>query len=113
MSRVHLYSRDTAQFKHRCSYNDKGNGGSRHSCGSRAVDNDDLEHIKRKRVKCPQCGRRLWGWATIGHDGDFYHYAVPAHKTKKWWKKGKSNVTNQRRTKQHNARSVRQRSKRV
>jgi len=94
---IGLFPRDTAQFKNRCSYDDKGNGGRRRTDQRRAVDNSDLEHLKRKRVKCPQCGRCLWGWAVIGHDGDFYYYAVPPHKVKKWWKKkGKKSGANQR-----------------
>ena len=89
MSTINLYTRDIAQFKHRCSYQDKYAGGSRFMDDYRAVDSVKLEQIKRHRVKCPQCGRRMWGWKVITCDADFYYYAIPPHKVKKWWKKKK------------------------
>lgn len=45
------------------------------------------KHIKRKRVRCPVCGRKMWGWAYIQDCG--VEYKIPPHKRKGWWKKRK------------------------
>lgn len=58
--------------------------------------------VKRKRVKCPVCGRRMWGFITSCDDGCCLFYLVPPHKKKKWWKKGKRNVKSNRRGEQDN-----------
>ena len=41
--------------------------------------------IKRKRLKCPKCGRRLMSSVWI-HDNDIIHQ-IPPHKIKGWWKR--------------------------
>ena len=45
------------------------------------------EPVRKKRVKCPTCGRKLWAWASICHDGCCVTYVIPPHKKKGWWKK--------------------------
>lgn len=77
--------------KSACPYNSKGwDRGSLyglHSWRRAVVDSVNLGQVHRGRVVCPLCGRRLWGWVSIGHDADFYGLQVPPHKRKKWWKK--------------------------
>lgn len=78
---------DQAQNKRMCPYNSKKGGGSRLYHLSRAVETMDKSWSqKRTRVKCPECGRRMWGWATISHDAEIVHYSVPPHKRKRWWR---------------------------
>lgn len=83
--------RDQAQFKNRCSYSNKGHGGSRLSYYGRAVYDNLNEKFNKKRVRvtCPACKRKMWGWAVISNDAEIHYYAVPPHKIKGWWKKGK------------------------
>lgn len=45
--------------------------------------------VKRKRVTCPACKRRMWASFRLCHDGCCVIYSVPPHKVKKWWKKDK------------------------
>ena len=44
---------------------------------------------KPRRLECPYCKRRVMGRSIFGHDGDWRVYALPVHKPKHWWKKGK------------------------
>jgi hypothetical protein len=48
---------------------------------------------KPKRVKCPQCGRKMWAAIRVCNDGCCVIYCVPPHKIKGWWKKGKKKKT--------------------
>lgn len=71
-----------------CYYQTKHGGGARLHSFHRAVEvSNKYWEQKRVRVKCPVCGRKMWGWAVIGHDADIYYYAIPPHKRKRWWKK--------------------------
>ena len=47
------------------------------------------EFTRRKRVKCPTCGRKMWAAIRTCHDGCCIYHCVPPHKVKGWWKKGK------------------------
>lgn len=83
----HFRKRDQAAFKHRCSYQNKHYGGCR-LADLRAYEASDEELGQRRtKVVCPECGRRLWGWATVNHDGQIIGYSIPPHKVKKWWKR--------------------------
>lgn len=42
--------------------------------------------IKRIRMECPKCGRRLLSSISNTEDGDLVH-SLPPHKPKGWWKK--------------------------
>lgn len=44
-------------------------------------------NVKRIRLQCPVCGRRIWSSVDQG-DGEIYH-TLPPHKPKGWWKKEK------------------------
>lgn len=44
-------------------------------------------NVKRIRVKCPACGRKLMSSITQ-NDREIFH-SLPPHKPKKWWKKPK------------------------
>lgn len=48
------------------------------------------EGVKRKRLTCPDCGRRLLSSVSICHDGCCLHHDIPQHKPKGWWKRSKS-----------------------
>lgn len=69
-----------------CPYYQKNRGQSK-AC--REHDNHLLSagDIKRKKIVCPVCKRRLWGWVAMRLDCDKPLYLVPKHKRKKWWKK--------------------------
>jgi hypothetical protein len=43
--------------------------------------------VKRIRLICPVCGRRVMS-SVSQNDGDIYH-TLPPHKPKGWWKKKK------------------------
>jgi len=45
--------------------------------------------IKRPRMRCPKCGRRLVASVELEHDGLDLIFSIPPHKPKKWWKKPK------------------------
>lgn len=45
--------------------------------------------IKRYRVKCPECGRKLMTSVSLCDDGCCIYHRIPPHKPKGWWKKGK------------------------
>ena len=47
------------------------------------------ENIKRKRLPCPNCGRRLLSSVELCHDACCIIHSIPDHKPKNWWKKGK------------------------
>lgn len=48
------------------------------------------EGIKRVRVTCSKCGRRLLSSIEICHDGCCVLHRIPVpHKVKGWWKKDK------------------------
>lgn len=47
------------------------------------------KRIKRKRLKCPSCGRRLLSSVSTCHDGCCVLHFLPAHKSKGWWKRRK------------------------
>ena len=42
--------------------------------------------IKRKRLKCPRCGRRLMSSVRVCDDGCCVYHSIPSHKPKDWWK---------------------------
>jgi len=45
--------------------------------------------IKRPRITCELCGRRIEASVQYCHDGCCIVFTIPPHKVKKWWKKGK------------------------
>jgi len=45
--------------------------------------------VKRIRMKCPACGRKLWSSIKFTHDADDVMHTIPPHKPKMWWKKNK------------------------
>lgn len=47
------------------------------------------EGIKRIRIKCPDCGRRVMSSISTCHDGCCIYHNLPPHKPKGWWKKEK------------------------
>lgn len=46
----------------------------------------EVREVRRGRVTCPECGRRMMGWVAIGYD-DNLRCIVPRHRKKAWWKK--------------------------
>ena len=46
------------------------------------------EPYKRKRIQCPECGRRVIARVSFCHDGCCIYYSLPRHKPKRWWKNG-------------------------
>lgn len=42
--------------------------------------------IKRIKVQCPECGRRLMSSVSCCHDGCCVYHRLPRHKRKGWWK---------------------------
>lgn len=43
--------------------------------------------VKRKRLKCPNCKRRVLSSIRADHDGYDVFHDLPPHKPKGWWKK--------------------------
>lgn len=43
--------------------------------------------IKRMRLRCPRCGRRVLSSVRVCHDGCCVFHDIPPHKPKGWWKK--------------------------
>jgi hypothetical protein len=43
--------------------------------------------VKRIRLECPVCGRRMLSSVEMNHDGDYIIHSLPPHKPKEWWKK--------------------------
>jgi hypothetical protein len=41
---------------------------------------------KTKRLRCPECGRRIVVGPLLNHDGDFVPWQSPSHKVKGWYK---------------------------
>lgn len=46
--------------------------------------------IKRIRLTCPKCGRRLLASVSTCEDGCCLYFTIPPHKPKGWWKKKKA-----------------------
>jgi len=44
-------------------------------------------NVKRLRLKCPKCKRRVMSSVRVCHDGCCVIHDLPAHKPKGWWKK--------------------------
>ena len=42
---------------------------------------------KAKRLRCPECGRRIMVGPQLNHDGDHVMWRLPRHKVKGWYKK--------------------------
>ena len=42
--------------------------------------------VKRVRIKCELCGRRVWSSVQVDHDGGIVFHTIPSHKPKGWWK---------------------------
>jgi hypothetical protein len=45
--------------------------------------------IKRIKMTCPICKRRVWSSIQMSDDADLYIHTIPPHKPKMWWKKSK------------------------
>lgn len=45
--------------------------------------------VKRIRMQCPVCERRVWSSVSVCHDGCCVLHTLPTHKIKGWWKKAK------------------------
>ena len=45
------------------------------------------ERVKRPRMKCPQCGRKIIASVRVCDDGCCIIFYIPPHKPKGWWKK--------------------------
>jgi hypothetical protein len=48
--------------------------------------NERPENVRRLRLTCPICARRIMSSVQINHDGDFIIHTLPPHKPKGWWK---------------------------
>jgi hypothetical protein len=48
---------------------------------------DRPKGIKRIRLECPLCGRRVMSSVEMNHDGDYIIHSLPPHKARAWWKK--------------------------
>jgi hypothetical protein len=46
-------------------------------------------NIRRKRLKCPKCGRKILSSVFTDEDISFIVHTIPPHKPKGWWKKHK------------------------
>jgi len=53
------------------------------------IPDDRPKGIKRKRLTCPECGRRLMSSISWDEDGNYFFHTIPPHKPKMWWKKNK------------------------
>lgn len=42
--------------------------------------------VIHKRIRCPECKRRMIADTSFGHDG-ILRFRVPPHKRKGWWKR--------------------------
>ena len=54
---------------------------------------------RRKRVKCPKCGRKIFLRVSFCHDGCCEYLHIPLHKRKHWWKPPKKNFRGMQRKK--------------
>lgn len=43
--------------------------------------------VKRIRMTCALCGRRVLSSVRVDHDGGAVIHSIPPHKPKGWWKK--------------------------
>jgi len=50
---------------------------------------EDKKNLKRIRMTCPKCKRRLLSSVKMCHDGCCIKHSIPPHKPKYWWKKRK------------------------
>jgi hypothetical protein len=48
---------------------------------------DENLHVRRRKLECPFCKRRVLARIGFGHDGDVLAFLMPVHKPKHWWKK--------------------------
>jgi len=72
-----------------CQYHDEKRGvpvEDRSGTGHAVYPCADVKSLRKRRVKCPECGRRMSGWVAVGYD-DELRLVVPPHKRKKWWKR--------------------------
>ena len=46
--------------------------------------------VKRKRLTCPKCGRKVMSSISVCQDGCHVIHSLPPHKPKGWWKKPKA-----------------------
>lgn len=50
--------------------------------------------VKRIKMKCELCGRRVASSVSVDHDGDYIWHSIPPHKERYWWKKkGRKHVS--------------------
>jgi len=47
----------------------------------------DRRKIKRIRMTCPVCKRRVLSSISLGHDEDYIRHELPPHKPKHWLKR--------------------------
>ena len=45
--------------------------------------------VKRKRLTCPKCKRKMLRSIEVCHDGCCTYHSLPPHKPKGWWKRKK------------------------
>lgn len=45
------------------------------------------EGVKRLRLKCPKCGRKIMSSVLLESDGQYYIHMMPPHNPKGWWKR--------------------------
>lgn len=43
--------------------------------------------VKRIRMKCELCGRKVLSSVQMDHDGGIIFHTIPSHKIKHWWKR--------------------------
>jgi len=51
------------------------------------IDDERSTGIKRKRLKCPNCKRRVFSSIRVDCNGSDVFHDLPPHKPKGWWKK--------------------------
>lgn len=49
----------------------------------------DTHKVKRIRMTCELCGRRLKSSVRTDHDGDYFIHCLPPHKIRFWWKRSR------------------------
>lgn len=54
------------------------------------------KNVRRIRLTCPLCGRRILSSIRLDHDGIYIIHSLPPHKPKGWWKKSKRITKNER-----------------
>jgi|WetSurSiteA1Bulk_404760.scaffolds.fasta_scaffold01794_7 hypothetical protein len=50
------------------------------------------KNVRRLRLTCPICGRRVMSSVILNQDGDLLIHSLPPHKPKGWWKKKKKRL---------------------